>query len=171
MALRSPPQNACQCLLTGRSGLTDDWITCEVAVEPAAPLRERMRLTRFSRPTRRTSALQSVGKRWAPTASDIEGPTDLDWVSLCFETEISRCALDFLHGPGALELSANRPYLSKCGEPSSGVTTLRCNPRDRVAPRRPRASAAGLIAADPSDDGPQRHGHGIDNRCAFCRTQ
>ena len=39
-------------------------------------------------------SLQSVGKRWAPTASDIEGPTDLDWVSLCFETEISRCALD-----------------------------------------------------------------------------
>ena len=31
---------------------------------------------------------------WAATASDIEGPTDLDWVSLCFETEISRCALD-----------------------------------------------------------------------------
>ena len=29
-----------------------------------------------------------------PTASDIEGPTDLDWVSLGFETEISRCALD-----------------------------------------------------------------------------
>jgi hypothetical protein len=28
------------------------------------------------------------------TASDIEGPTDLDWVGLCFETEISRCALD-----------------------------------------------------------------------------
>src|SRR5580700_1922085 len=27
-------------------------------------------------------------------ASDIEGPTDLDGVSLCFETEISRCALD-----------------------------------------------------------------------------
>src|ERR1700730_1437529 len=38
--------------------------------------------------------LQSVGNLWAPTASDIEGPTDLDWVSLCFETEISRCALD-----------------------------------------------------------------------------
>jgi hypothetical protein len=35
-------------------------------------------------------SLQSVGKRWAPTASDIEGPTDLDWVRLCFETEISR---------------------------------------------------------------------------------
>ena len=40
------------------------------------------------------SALQSVGNLWAPTASDIEGPTDLDWVGLCFETEISRCALD-----------------------------------------------------------------------------
>src|ERR1700686_520448 len=53
-----------------------------------------MRLTRFSRPTRRTVSLQSVGNLWAPTASDIEGPTDLDWVSLCFETEISRCALD-----------------------------------------------------------------------------
>src|SRR4029077_5226337 len=39
-------------------------------------------------------SLQSVGNLWAPTASDIEGPTDLDWVSLCFETEISRCALD-----------------------------------------------------------------------------
>src|SRR3984957_19019377 len=127
-----------------------------------------MRLTRFSR---RKVSLQSVGNLWAPTASDIEGPRDLDGVSLCFETEISRCALDFLHGPGALELSANRQYLSKCGEPSSGVTTLRCNPRDRVAPRRPRASAAGLIAADPSDDGPQRHGQGIDNRRAFCRTQ
>jgi hypothetical protein len=24
----------------------------------------------------------------------MESPTDLDWVSLCFETEISRCALD-----------------------------------------------------------------------------
>src|ERR1700738_4817190 len=131
-------------------------------------LRERMRLTRFSRPTRRTVSLQSVGNLWAPTASDIEGPTDLDWVSLCFETEISRCALDSCM---ALELSVNRQCLSKCGEPSSGVTTLRCNPRDRVPPRRPRASAGGLIAADPSDDGPQRHGHGIDNRCAFCRTQ
>src|ERR1700724_2434954 len=51
---------------------------------PAAPLRERMRLTRFSRPTRRTVSLQSVGNLWAPTASDIEGPTDLDWVGLCF---------------------------------------------------------------------------------------
>ena len=28
------------------------------------------------------------------TASDIEGPTDFDRVGLCFETEISRCALD-----------------------------------------------------------------------------
>jgi hypothetical protein len=59
--------------------------------EPTAPSRERMRLPRFSR---RIVSLQSVGKRWAPTASDIEGPTDLDWVGLCFETEISRCALD-----------------------------------------------------------------------------
>ena len=48
----------------------------------AAPLRERI------------VSLQPVGNLWAPTASDIEGPTDLDWVSLCFETEISRCALD-----------------------------------------------------------------------------
>src|ERR1700730_9353116 len=31
---------------------------------------------------------------WAATASDIEGPTDLDWVGVCFETEISRGALD-----------------------------------------------------------------------------
>ena len=110
-------------------------------------------------------------ERQIPTASDIEGPTDLDWVSLCFETEISRCALDSLHGQGALELSASRPCLSKCGEPSSGVTTLRCNPRDRVSPRRPRASVGGSIAADPSDDDPQRHGQGIDNRRASCRTQ
>ena len=62
--------------------------------EPTAPWRKRMRLTRFSRPTRRTVSLQWVGNLWAPTASDIEGPTDLDGVSLCFETEISRCALD-----------------------------------------------------------------------------
>jgi hypothetical protein len=48
----------------------------------------------FSRPTRRTVRIQLVGNLRAPTASDIEGPTDLDWVSLCFETEISRCALD-----------------------------------------------------------------------------
>jgi hypothetical protein len=27
-----------------------------------------------------TVSLQSVGNLWAPTASDIEGPTDLDWV-------------------------------------------------------------------------------------------
>src|ERR1700732_715965 len=62
--------------------------------EPTAPLRKRMRLTRFSRPTRRTVSLQSVGNLWAAAASDIEGPTDLDWVGLCFETEISRGALD-----------------------------------------------------------------------------
>jgi hypothetical protein len=62
--------------------------------EPAAPLRKRMRLTRSSRPTRRTVSLQSVGNLWAPKASDIEGPTDLDWVGLCFETEKSRCALN-----------------------------------------------------------------------------
>jgi hypothetical protein len=62
--------------------------------EPNAPLRERMRLKRFWRPTRPTVSLQSVKNLWAPTASDIESPTDLDWVSLCFETEISRCALD-----------------------------------------------------------------------------
>ena len=62
--------------------------------ESAAPLRERMRLAHFSRPTRRTVSLQSVGNLWAPTASDIEGPTDLDWVGLCFETEKPRCALD-----------------------------------------------------------------------------
>src|SRR3984893_16614630 len=114
--------------------------------EPTAPLRKRMRLTRFSRPTRRTVSLQSVGNLWAAAASDIEGPR-------------------------ALELSANRQYLSKCGEPSSGVTPLRCNPRDRVPPRRPRASAGGSIAADPSNDGPYRHGPEIDNRGAFCRTQ
>ena len=47
----------------------------------------------FFATTRRTVNLQSVGNLWAPTASDIEGPTDLD--CLCFETEISRCALDF----------------------------------------------------------------------------
>src|SRR3984893_890309 len=85
------------------------------------------------------------------------------------DRDISLCSR-FLHGPGALELSANRRCLSKCGEPSSGVTTLRCNPRDRVPPRRPRASAGGLIVADPSDDGPQRHGQGIDNRWPCCRT-
>jgi hypothetical protein len=106
--------------------------------EPTAPLRERMRLT-FSR---RIVSLQSVGKRWAPTASDIEGPTDLDWVSLCFETEISRCALDSCHGPGALELSVNRQCLSKCGEPSS-VVKIRCHSsRDRVP-----ASATQILGA------------------------
>jgi len=63
--------------------------------EPTAPLRERMRLTRFSRPTRRgQSASNRSGTCEQPTASYIEGPTDLDWVSLGFETEISRCALD-----------------------------------------------------------------------------
>src|SRR5260370_29057041 len=41
-------------------------------------------------------------------------------------------------------------------DPNVGFTIaciiwLRCNPRDRVPPRRPRASAGGLIAADPSD--------------------
>src|ERR1700726_4169478 len=46
-------------------------------------------------PTRRTVSLQSVGNLWASTASDIARPTDLDGVGLCFETEISRCALDF----------------------------------------------------------------------------
>src|ERR1700726_890770 len=50
-----------------------------------------MRLTRFSR---RIVSLQSVGNLWASTASDIERPTDHDGVGLCFETEISRCALD-----------------------------------------------------------------------------
>src|SRR3984893_13369388 len=49
---------------------------------------------RFSRAAQRTVILQSVGNLWAVTASDIEGPTDLDWVGLCFETEISRGALD-----------------------------------------------------------------------------
>ena len=70
------------------------WTSSMTHSEPNAPLRERMRLTRFWRPTRRTVSLQSVGNLWAPTASDIEGPTDLDWVGLCFETEISGCALD-----------------------------------------------------------------------------
>jgi hypothetical protein len=65
-----------------------------VGMQPTAPLRGRMRLKRFSRPTRRTVSLQSVGNLWASTASDIEGPTDLDWVGLCFEAEISRGALD-----------------------------------------------------------------------------
>ena len=37
------------------------------------------------------SSLQDLAKTYNPY---IEGPTDLDWVSLCFETEISRCALD-----------------------------------------------------------------------------
>ena len=41
-----------------------------------------------------TPKSEEVGKRWAPTASDIEGPTDLDGVGVCFQTEISRCALD-----------------------------------------------------------------------------
>src|SRR6516165_8970440 len=31
---------------------------------------------------------------WAPIVSDIEGPTDFDRVGICFETEISRSALD-----------------------------------------------------------------------------
>ena len=48
----------------------------------------------FSRAARRTISLQSVGNLGAATASNIEGPTDLDGVSLCFETEISRCALN-----------------------------------------------------------------------------
>jgi hypothetical protein len=45
--------------------------------------------------TNTTDSQPPIGREaGAPTASDIEGPTDLDWVSLCFETEISRCALD-----------------------------------------------------------------------------
>src|ERR1700730_16456788 len=48
----------------------------------------------FSRAARRTISLQSVGNLWAGRGDDIERPTDLDWVGLCFETEISRCALD-----------------------------------------------------------------------------
>src|SRR6202011_2702649 len=38
---------------------------------------------RFSRAAQRTVILQSVGNLWAVTASDIEGPTDLDGVGLC----------------------------------------------------------------------------------------
>jgi hypothetical protein len=49
---------------------------------------------RLSRPKRRTVSLQSAGNLWAASASDIERPTDLDWVGFCFEAEISRCALD-----------------------------------------------------------------------------
>ena len=57
------------------------------------------------------------------------------------DREISLC-FRFSHGPKALELSANRQCLSKCGEPSSGVKILRCNPRDRFRPHDPELQQA-----------------------------
>jgi hypothetical protein len=60
---------------------------------PAASLHESVRFTLFASSTTDRQP-PSVGNLWAAAASDIEGPTDLDRVGLCFETEISRGALD-----------------------------------------------------------------------------
>jgi hypothetical protein len=50
----------------------------------------------FTMPPERINVLkvQAVPCLSAPTASDIEGPTDFDRVDICFEAEISRGALD-----------------------------------------------------------------------------
>jgi hypothetical protein len=66
----------------------------EAAVLGTPSTIQAVRITIPDIPTRRTVSLQSVGNLGAATASNIEGPTDLDWVGLCYETEISRCALD-----------------------------------------------------------------------------
>ena len=81
-------------------------------------------------------SLQSVGNLSAPTASDIEGPTDLDGVSLCFETEISRCPL---RGRGG-----GITYVEGSSTPPGGLIQLR--PREAAAydAKTPSVRAAGL---------------------------
>src|ERR1700730_16459330 len=73
-----------QDLLTASSSLQDPQL-------PAAPLQRQVYAFREQHDG---PSAPSVGNLWAATASDIEGPTDLDWVGLCFETKISRGALD-----------------------------------------------------------------------------
>src|ERR1700730_6869275 len=51
-------------------------------------------LSRHASRTHKCPEVQAVPCLSAPIASDIEGATDLDWVGLGLETEISRCALD-----------------------------------------------------------------------------
>src|ERR1700732_2889370 len=78
-----------------RSGRQQDRLAQTAIARRRRPPRLRAAMGEAGIVTNTTDvSLQSVGNLWAPTASDIEGPTDLDWVSLCFETEISRCALD-----------------------------------------------------------------------------
>jgi hypothetical protein len=111
---------------------------------PAAPLRERMRLTRFSRPTRRTVSLQSVGNLWAPTASDIEGPTDLDWVGLCFTPSPLATCSRAQRSPTLLLHRTTPPRRSgKCLRAHSGasgvpfsVLILEKHPRPRLSKTR-----------------------------------
>ena len=53
---------------------------------------------------------------------------------------------------------------------SSGVTTPRCNPTDRVPPRRPRPSTDGFVASRPSMPTASTPRPGIDNQCVSCHT-
>jgi hypothetical protein len=121
-------------------------------------MRERMRLTRFSRPTRRTVSLQSVGNLWAPAASDIESPTDLDWVSLCFETEISQQVLSVQHGVNC------RREESQISEPGDATIREKApNPFHLI--RREAVSFANLKTFVPySPFGRSLFGHGFSLR-------
>ena len=102
---------------------------------PAAPLRERMRLNVFSNHHDGQSASNRSG-----TCGQRERQYRQRQISKARQTSIGSAFVlrprylavlsSFLHGP--IELSASRQCLSKCGEPSSGVKTLRCNPRDPV---------------------------------------
>jgi len=51
-------------------------------------------LSRHASRAHKCPEVQAVPCLSAPTASDIEGPTDFDRVDICFEAEISRGALD-----------------------------------------------------------------------------
>ena len=87
----------------------------------------------FFATTRRTVSLQSVGNLWAPTASDIEGPTDLDWVSLCFETEISRCALDSCVAQQRSNCLQIASAFSKCSGASAACRKSSKNSKAKIA--------------------------------------
>src|SRR5260370_895090 len=64
------------------------------ATDLTGPRARALQFTLFASSTPDRQPPNRLRTFWATAASDIEGPTDLDGVGVCFETEISRGALD-----------------------------------------------------------------------------
>ena len=98
------------------AGSFSSFSACPLLVTADLPLhfRECATFTLFREAHEGQPGIGRERARGATTASDIEGPRDLDWVGICLEAEIPRCALN-LHmaqqRSNRLQIASSFPYV------------------------------------------------------------